>query len=243
MASVDLSSVAFRYEDMQMLFDLHVDSGECLALIGPSGAGKSTLLSLIAGFERPESGSIGIAGKDVTRLSPSARPVTMLFQDHNLFAHLDVASNIGLGIHPGLRLKTADQTRIDWALEQVGLQGFARRLPAQLSGGERQRVALARSLVRNRPVLLLDEPFAALGPALRREMLDLVRALQRSQGLTVLLVSHQPEDAVYAAPRTAFVHHGHILQVADTHSLFDGAAMPELRTYLGESWANGRRPA
>jgi thiamine transport system ATP-binding protein len=243
MATIDLAAVTFRYEDMQMRFDLHVGSGELLALIGPSGAGKSTLLSLIAGFERAESGAIRIDGADVTRVHPASRPVTMLFQDHNLFAHLDVAANIGLGVHPGLRLTADDRAKVDWSLAQVGLEGFNRRLPAQLSGGERQRVALARSLVRNRPVLLLDEPFAALGPALRREMLDLVRALQQSQNLTVLLVSHQPEDALYAAPRTAFVHEGHILQVADTRSLFDGAAVPELRAYLGETWVNGRRPA
>jgi thiamine transport system ATP-binding protein len=243
MATIDLAAVTFRYEDMQMRFDLHVGSGELLALIGPSGAGKSTLLSLIAGFERAESGAIRIDGADVTRVHPAARPVTMLFQDHNLFAHLDVAANIGLGVHPGLRLTANDRAKVDWSLAQVGLEGFNRRLPAQLSGGERQRVALARSLVRNRPVLLLDEPFAALGPALRREMLDLVRALQQSQSLTVLLVSHQPEDALYAAPRTAFVHEGQILQVADTRSLFDGAAVPELRAYLGETWVNGRRPA
>src|SRR5262249_21909696 len=117
---------------------------------------------------------------------------------------------------------------------QVGLAGFAERLPAQLSGGERQRVALARSLVRDRPVLLLDEPFAALGPALRREMLDLVRTLQADRKLTVLLVSHQPEDALYAAARTAFVHDGHVLQVGTTRALLDGAAGAELRAYLGE---------
>src|SRR5262245_49340985 len=234
MASVDLAAVAFRYEDMQMRFDLHVDSGEFLALIGPSGAGKSTLLSLIAGFERPESGAIRIDGADVTRVRPAARPVTMLFQDHNLFAHLDVAANIGLGIHPGLRLKTDDRAKVDWSLAQVGLEGFNHRLPAQLSGGERQRVALARSLVRNRPVLLLDEPFAALGPALRREMLDLVRTLQADRKLTVLLVSHQPEDALYAAARTAFVHGGRVLEVGATRALLNGAAGPELRAYLGE---------
>src|SRR5262249_62382386 len=115
MASVDLVAVAFRYEDMQMRFDLHVESGELLALIGPSGAGKSTLLSLIAGFERAESGAIRIDGADVTRVHPAARPVTMLFQDHNLFAHLDVAANIGLGIHPALRLATDDRAKDDWS--------------------------------------------------------------------------------------------------------------------------------
>ena len=234
MARVELDAVAFRYEDMQMRFDLQVEDGECLAVIGPSGAGKSTLLALIAGFERAGSGSIRIGGQDVTNLHPSVRPVTMLFQDHNLFAHLDVAANVGLGVHPGLKLTTADRARVASALEQVGLSGLTERLPSQLSGGERQRVALARSLVRDRPVLLLDEPFGALGPALRREMLDLVRALQAARKLTVLLVSHQPEDALYAATRTAFVHAGHVLQVGATRDLLDGAAGAELRAYLGE---------
>jgi thiamine transport system ATP-binding protein len=234
MAGVDLDDVTFQYEDMRMRFDLHVEDGECLAVIGPSGAGKSTLLALIAGFERADSGRIRIDGEDVTRQHPSVRPVTMLFQDHNLFSHLDAAANVGLGIHPGLRLTTADRERVEAALTQVGLAGLAQRLPSQLSGGERQRVALARSLVRDRPVLLLDEPFAALGPALRREMLDLVRALQADRKLTVLLVSHQPEDALYAATRTAFVYDGQVLQVGATRDLLDGAAGVELRAYLGE---------
>jgi thiamine transport system ATP-binding protein len=234
MAGVDLDSVTFRYEDMRMRFDLHVADGECLALVGPSGAGKSTLLALIAGFERAESGHVLIGGRDVTHEHPSARPVTMLFQDHNLFAHLDVAANVGLGIHPGLKLTPADRARVEAALEQVGLAGLSGRLPSQLSGGERQRVALARSLVRDRPVLLLDEPFAALGPALRREMLDLVRALQAARNLTVLLVSHQPDDALYAAGRTAFVYQGQVLQIGPTRELLDGAAGSELGEYLGE---------
>jgi thiamine transport system ATP-binding protein len=240
-AGVDLESVTFQYEDMQMQFDLQVQDGEFLALIGPSGAGKSTLLALIAGFERAETGRVLIGGRDVTHEHPAVRPVTMLFQDHNLFAHLDVAANVGLGIHPGLKLSAADRDRVEAALEQVGLHGLARRLPSQLSGGERQRVALARSLVRDRPVLLLDEPFAALGPALRREMLDLVRALQAARNLTVLLVSHQPDDAVYAATRTAFVYRGHVRQIGPTRDLLDGAAGSELREYLGEFQVNGTR--
>jgi thiamine transport system ATP-binding protein len=222
-----------------MRFDLHVEDGECLAVIGLSGAGKSTLLALIAGFERADSGTIRIGGQDVTRQHPSVRPVTMLFQDHNLFAHLDVAANVGLGIHPGLRLAATDRSRVEAALAQVGLAGLAERLPSQLSGGERQRVALARGLVRDRPVLLLDEPFAALGPALRREMLDLVRTLQADRKLTVLLVSHQPEDALYIAARTAFVHDGQVLQVGATRELLDGAAGSELRSYLGEFVVRG----
>ena len=234
MAELDVENLTFRYEDMVMSFTLRVESGEMVAIIGPSGAGKSTLLSLIAGFDRPESGHVRIDGRDVTGLPPAARPVTTLFQDHNLFAHLDVAANVGLGIHPGLRLTAADRERVYHALKQVGLEGFERRLPGQLSGGERQRAALARSLVRNRPILLLDEPFAALGPALRREMLDLVREMQAARGLTVLLVSHHPDDARYAAGRTAFVHAGRILAVDETGRLLSGESAPELRAYLGE---------
>jgi len=233
-AALDVEAATFRYEDMRMSFTLHVPSGDCLALIGPSGAGKTTLLSLIAGFERPDSGRILIDGRDVTGLPPAARPVTMLFQEHNLFAHIDVAGNVGLGLDPGLRLGPADRERVARALAQVGLEGFERRLPAQLSGGERQRVAIARSLVRNRPLLLLDEPFAALGPALRREMLDLVNDIRRAHGLTVLFVSHDPGDARHAAVRTAFVYDGSILRVDATDRLFAGDGPPELRAYLGD---------
>jgi len=233
-AALDVEAATFRYEDMRMSFTLHVPSGDCLALIGPSGAGKTTLLSLIAGFERPDSGRILIDGRDVTGLPPAARPVTMLFQEHNLFAHIDVAGNVGLGIDPGLRLGPADRERVARALAQVGLEGLERRLPAQLSGGERQRVAIARSLVRNRPLLLLDEPFAALGPALRREMLDLVNDIRRAHGLTVVFVSHDPGDARHAAARTAFVYDGSILRVDATDRLFAGDGPPELRAYLGD---------
>ncbi len=233
MASIDLSAVTFRYEDMPMSFTLHVDSGTCFAMIGPSGAGKTTLLSLIAGFERPLSGQVRIAGRDVTELAPAARPVTMLFQEHNLFAHLTAAENVGLGIHSGLKLGAADRERVRDALARVGLAGMERRLPRQLSGGERQRVALARSLVRNRPVLLLDEPFAALGPALRYEMLDLVDRLRTAAGLTVLLVSHQPEDARRIATRAAFVNVGKIVAEGPLPDLLDDPPARELAAYLG----------
>ncbi len=233
MASIDLSAVTFRYEDMAMSFTLHVDSGTCFAMIGPSGAGKTTLLSLIAGFERPLSGQVRIAGRDVTEFAPAARPVTMLFQEHNLFAHLTAAENVGLGIHSGLKLGAADRERVRDALARVGLAGMERRLPRQLSGGERQRVALARSLVRDRPVLLLDEPFAALGPALRYEMLDLVDRLRTAAGLTVLLVSHQPEDARRIATRAAFVNAGKIVAEGPLPDLLDDPPARELAAYLG----------
>jgi thiamine transport system ATP-binding protein len=216
-ASIELEHVRFRYEDMDMTFDLAVPAGELTALIGPSGSGKTTILNLIAGFEVAVSGAIRIDGLDVGALPAAARPVTMVFQDHNVFAHLDVATNVGLGISPALRLTPSDRDRVAAALARVGLEDFGRRLPGQLSGGERQRVALARCLVRDRPVLLLDEPFAALGPALRREMLDLIADIHSERAMTVLLVTHQPEDARRIAARTAFVHDGRILAVRPTH--------------------------
>jgi thiamine transport system ATP-binding protein len=234
-AKLELEAVAFRYEDMTMSFTLAVEAGECLAIIGPSGGGKTTLLNLIAGFEKPLSGRISIDGRDLAGLAPAERPITMLFQEHNLFAHLDAAANVGLGIDPGLRLTASDRERVGLALAQVGLAGFEKRLPSQLSGGQRQRVALARSLVRRRPLLLLDEPVAALGPAQRRDMLALVNRLRVAEGLTTLFVSHQPDDAWQAATRTAFVHDGRILRIDETRRLFADRSLPELNDYLGST--------
>jgi thiamine transport system ATP-binding protein len=240
MRALDIEKLRFRYEDMQMEFDLHVDPGEFLGVIGPSGAGKSTLLSLIAGFEQADGGSIRIDDEDITRLPPSERPVTMLFQDNNLFAHLTVEQNVGLGIHPGLRLDAAQRKAVTGALERVGLGDFAQRRPDQLSGGERQRTALARSLVRNRPVLLLDEPFAALGPALRREMLDLVNELRQAQGFTVLFVTHQPEDALHAVGRVAFISEGRVAATGPARELLLHPSSAALRAYLGPDWLDDR---
>ncbi len=218
---------------MDFHFDLTVASGDCTAVIGPSGAGKSTLLALIAGFELPDAGRIRIGGLDVTRWPAAKRPVTTVFQEHNLFAHLDVAANVGLGIHPGLELDDEQRRMVERALDKVGLGGMAKRIPSTLSGGERQRVALARVLVRRRPVLLLDEPFAALGPALRREMLALVAELRHAENLTTLLVSHHPNDALLAAENTAFVSNSRILAYGETRALLARTDCPELTAYLG----------
>lgn len=232
-AAIRLAGVTFRYEEMQMRFELEVAAGEFLAIIGPSGAGKSTLLALIGGFERAHAGRISFAGADLTYATPADRPCTTLFQDHNLFAHLDASTNVALGISPGLRLSDAQKSMVETALARVGLAGFGKRRPAELSGGERQRVALARALVRRRPILLLDEPFAALGPALGAEMLDLVVALQAETSATVLLVTHRPEDALRAATHTAFLENGHILAKRETKALFSARDLPALGAYLG----------
>jgi thiamine transport system ATP-binding protein len=230
---IKLEAVKFRYEDMLMEFNFHMPRGEFVGVIGPSGAGKSTLLSLIAGFETPLSGRIRFAGIDMADRPPDQRPVTMIFQDHNSFAHLDVWTNVALGISPRLKLSEEKRARVDDALERVGLSDCRSRKPTEISGGEKQRIAIARALVRDKPVLLLDEPFTALGPALRREMLDLIRAIQRSHNLTVLMVTHQPEDTEYAASRVAFVENGKIAHLLPTADFFAASAPKEIRSYLG----------
>jgi thiamine transport system ATP-binding protein len=233
-AAIHLEAVKFLYDGFSMQFDLQVESGSLLALIGPSGAGKSTLLNLIAGFERPRSGSILLTGADHTATAAASRPVTTLFQDNNLFAHLTVETNVGLGLDPRGRLTAPQKQQVAEALERVDLQGFAPRRPADLSGGQRQRVALARSLVMQRPILLLDEPFAALGPAQRRSMLALVDEVRLEKNLTVLLVSHHPDEARLAADRTAFIDKGRVVAEDRTDALLSRIDLPGLTEYLGD---------
>lgn len=230
---VTLMDVRYSVAENSFSFDVAVQPGEIVAIMGPSGAGKSTLLNLIAGFEFPVSGRILIDGTDMTTKAPGERPVTMVFQENNLFAHLDVAANIGLGRSPSLHLNTDDRQKIQHALEKTGLSGKQDRLPSELSGGERQRVALARALVRDRPVLLLDEPFASLGPALRSEMLKLVRMLHETSGMTVLMASHHPGDAMAFAQRLLFIEEGRILADGATGDLLGGEQPPEIANYLG----------
>ena len=238
--AVRLADISFRYADMMMQFDVAFAAASITAVIGPSGSGKSTLLNLIAGFEAPQGGRVLIDDIDVTALPPSAKPVSMIFQENNLFAHLDVAANVGLGISPALRLTAADNARIATALSRTGLAGKEGRLPRELSGGERQRVALARALVRDRPVLLLDEPFASLGPALRQEMLDLLVSVQAERRMTTLLVTHQPEDARRAADSIVFLEAGRIVAAGDRESFFAPDGPEAFRRYAGSELHDGQ---
>jgi thiamine transport system ATP-binding protein len=232
-AAVRLDNVTFRYGSMEMLFDLTVEGSAIAAIIGPSGSGKSTLLNLVAGFEKAESGRVWIGGKDVTLLPPSRRAVSMVFQDNNLFAHLDVFSNVGLGRRPDLKLSSADEDAVSSAIAKVGLAGKEKRKPEALSGGERQRVALARTLVRNSPVLLLDEAFASLGPALRHEMLDLIGDLRDETGMTVIMVTHHPDDALRLSSMLFFLEEGHIAASGPAEQMLSPDGPPLLRKYLG----------
>lgn len=214
--------------------DFSLPEGALVAVIGPSGAGKSTLLAAVAGFQPLAGGQIRWAGTDLAGLAPGDRPVSMLFQDGNLFAHLSVAQNVGLGLRPDLRLSPVQITQVDAALAQMGLAGMGKRRPGTLSGGQQSRVALARVMLQARPVLLLDEPFAALGPALTVEMLALVGQIATKAGTTVLMVTHHPAEALAFAPLTILVADGVAAAPAPTADLLANPPAA-LALYLGSA--------
>jgi thiamine transport system ATP-binding protein len=233
MNAVELKSVAFRWPEMAMLFDLTVQAGELVIITGPSGSGKSTLLNLIAGFEPPDGGMIVLGGKDCTSLPPSQRPVSMLFQDHNLFGHISVEGNVGFGIGPRSKFNDDERAAISGALKRVGLNGKEKRLPHELSGGERQRAAFARTLLQDRPILLLDEPFASLGPSLRMEMMALLEELQAARPRTVLAVTHHPDEWQDAADGFVFIDSGRIAARGRMDQLAATDVPAAVRAYLG----------
>jgi thiamine transport system ATP-binding protein len=222
----------YAYEDFSLSMDFEIQRAELVAVIGPSGAGKSTLLAILAGFEKLSQGSVRIDGEDVSAKPSAQRPLSMVFQDHNVFAHLSAFDNVALGLSPSLSLNAQQTQAVQTSLERVGIGPLAQRLPGDMSGGERQRIALARVLVRDRPILLLDEPFAALGPALRRDMLKLVRELQKERNLTVLMVTHDPDDAMRIADRVMFVG-DHLARPPIETAHFFATQDAAVRAYLG----------
>lgn len=229
---IAMDDVRLRLGTRDFQFGCRLPPGRIIAITGASGSGKSTFLNLVAGFETPDRGRVLIAGQDVTALHPALRPVSLVFQDNNLFAHLDLFTNVGLGINPALKLSAADRQAISAALERVGLGGFDRRLPGTLSGGERQRAAFARALVRDKPVLLLDEPFAALDPGLRGAMTDLLKTLHRDTGKTVLIVTHDPDDVRRLADHVLFIADGAIALDADVAAFLDHGDRDDVRRFL-----------
>lgn len=229
---LELKSLVIGQGAFRLRADLAVPAGVRCAVIGPSGGGKSTLLGAVAGFVAPLAGRVIWNGDDLTGKAPGDRPISMIFQDNNLFPHLTVGQNVGLGVRHDLKLSADDKSRVAAALERVGLDDMQSRKPAELSGGQIARVALARVAVQARPLLLLDEPFAALGPALKAEMLDLVAEIVDGSGATLLMVSHDPEDAKRIADQTVLVADGVARAPVATGALFDDP--PEaLEAYLG----------
>lgn len=209
---IRLDNVFLADDALPMTFDLQVAAGERIAIVGPSGAGKSTLLNLIAGFVLPTRGNIWLNGENHTRSAPYERPVSMLFQENNLFPHLTVQQNLALGLKTSLKLTALEQDQIERVADAVGLTSFLSRLPNSLSGGQKQRVALARCLLRDKPILLLDEPFSALDPELRMDMLNLIDELCHSKNLTLLLVTHQPSELTGKVNRMLRIENGRISQ-------------------------------
>jgi len=209
---LDVKDLRFAYPGGPgFLFDLKLARGEIVSLSGPSGSGKSTLLDLICGFLQPLSGQILWEGRSILGMTPANRPVSALFQSGDLFDHLDVEMNVVLGLDPRGRPTPAQRAQVHAVLDETGLPGFARRLPGQLSGGQRQRVALARSLMRDKPLMLLDEPFSALDIDTRDEMAALVGKLTRERDLATLVVSHDPADAGRLGSRAVALREGQIV--------------------------------
>ncbi len=230
---IEISQGLYLYGDFRLTLSLAIPAGACVAVLGPSGAGKSTFLNILAGFELLSQGTLKIGGRVMDGLPPAQFPVSMVFQDNNSFAHLDAWKNVALGISPALRLSEDDHARVDLALQRVGLKHLSHRRPGEMSGGERQRIALARVLVRDKPVLLLDEPFAALDPALRTDMLELVQQLHHEKQLTTLMVTHDVNDVRRICDHVVFVSHG-VVRAPVTLSEFSILKYdPQIAAYLG----------
>ena len=192
--------------------DFEIERGSLISIVGPSGAGKSTILNALAGFIPLTSGVIKWNGSDITKLDPGLRPLSILFQDYNLFSHLTVKDNIAIGLRPNLKLDDLETEMVNSVIEEVGLSKFKFIKPFQLSGGQRTRVSLARSIVRSKPILLLDEAFSGLGPALRSEMIKLIKDKSIKEGITLIMVSHHIKDAIELDQKVIFVNDGETMK-------------------------------
>ncbi|GAA1201379.1 ABC transporter ATP-binding protein [Pseudonocardia alaniniphila] len=232
-----------RYPGVEALvdFDLRVAEGEFVALVGPSGSGKTTAMRLLGGFERPDSGSVWIGGRDVTWLPPQKREVNTVFQNYALFPHLSVAENIGYG--PRLRGVKARERRalVAGLLQLVQLEGVQERRPAELSGGQQQRVAIARALANEPAVLLLDEPLGALDSRLRGDLQIELRRIHRELGTSFVYVTHDQDEAFALADRVVVVHAGRVEQQGSPAEIYDGPATLWAARFIGaQNFVTGR---
>ena len=213
--------------------DFVVPTGSLTALLGPSGSGKSTLLRTIAGLDQPDSGSVTINGRDVTRVPPQRRGIGFVFQHYAAFKHLTVRDNVAYGLKIRKRPKAEVREKVDNLLEVVGLSGFQGRYPNQLSGGQRQRMALARALAVDPEVLLLDEPFGALDAKVREDLRAWLRRLHDEVHVTTVLVTHDQAEALDVADQIAVLNKGRIEQVGSPTDVYDTPANPFVMSFLG----------
>ena len=233
---IRFEAIAKRFGDFAAVDELTLDifAGEFFALLGPSGCGKTTLLRLLAGFETPSAGRILLDGEDIGRVPPYRRPVNMMFQSYALFPHLTVAGNVAFGLRQERLGRAEIARRVAEMLALVKLEGFARRLPDQLSGGERQRVALARSLVKQPKVLLLDEPLAALDKRLREQTQFELIDLQSRLGTTFVIVTHDQEEAMTVAHRIAVMDRGRLVQVGAPAEIYEQPSSRYVAEFVGD---------
>jgi len=215
--------------------DIEIRDGEFFSMLGPSGSGKTTCLRMIAGFDRPTSGSIFLYGQDVSDLPPYERNVNTVFQDYALFPHMTVADNIAYGLMIKGVPKKERYSQVDEILDLVRLPGFGHRKPSQLSGGQRQRVALARALINHPKVLLLDEPLGALDLKLRQQMQVELKSIQQRVGITFIFVTHDQEEALTMSDRIAVFNEGKIEQVGAPSEVYERPATPFVAGFVGTS--------
>ncbi len=222
MSTIDLVEVTKRFDSVVAVdrVDLHVDQGELVTILGPSGSGKTTLLTMIAGLADPSVGRIDIGGREVTWLPAAKRNVGLVFQSYALFPHMSVFDNVAFPLSVRSLVKAEIGRRVEEALRLVRLSGFERRRPAQLSGGQQQRVALARALVFEPEIMLLDEPLGALDRKLREEVQVELRQLQRSLGITTILVTHDQEEALSLSDRILVLDEGRVQQVGTPEEVY-----------------------
>jgi len=223
----------FSFEENYLAIsaNLSLESNKIYAIIGPSGAGKSTFLNLISGFSEISSGSILWNEQEISDLPPSKRNISILFQDNNLFPHLSVWRNLALAVSHWPKISNDDEAKLHSVISEVGIRGLENRKPSQLSGGQQSRVALARVLLQKNKILLLDEPFAALGPSLKDQMLELIEKIARNRGLLVLMVTHDPADANKIASQTIVVKNNKVHPPLNTDKALDPINGP-LADYL-----------
>ena len=215
--------------------DLQVEKGEFLTLLGPSGCGKSTTLRMIAGFLHPTEGEVLIAGEVMGTRPAYRRDSSMVFQDYALFPHMSVFENVGFGLKERRAGRQAIEEKVGLMLEVVGLSAFGDRRPGQLSGGQQQRVALARSLVLEPTVLLLDEPLGALDLKMRQHMQVELKNLQERVGVTFIYVTHDQEEALVMSDRIAVMNHGRIEQIGPSHELYENPRTRFVADFIGET--------
>ncbi|MCR5858041.1 ABC transporter ATP-binding protein [Mesorhizobium sp. J428] len=234
---VQVQAAVKRYGNVEAVrgVDLHIRGGEFLTLLGPSGCGKTTILRMVAGFEDPTAGRILIDGRDVTRVPTYRRPIGMVMQNLALFPHMDVSENVMFGLLLRKEDRATARRKAADALAMVGLAGYEERLIHQLSGGQKQRVALARSLVTEPAVLLLDEPLSALDLKLRQQMQDELKRIQKQVGTTFIFVTHDQEEAMSMSDRIAVVNHGLIEQLGSPQDVYDTPASLFVANFVGET--------